>query len=417
MKENIVHLVSSFPSKSETFIINQITASIERGFGATILADGINELEISSQAEILQKYNLYDSARCATPDFPQNKLRRFILAIILLCRNLRHFKVFFRSLNKAKFGNKASSLKLWYQAAIFLKYNEVKLFHAHFGVNGIVLADLKEIGAIKGSFVVSFYGYDTFSDDQNRTDVIKSYERLFKLAQVLLVNSKYLEGNLKLLLAPQNKIFRSYVGVDQSLFVYYERSFKQVVNLINVGRLIKLKGQFLAIKLVKNLKDKNYIVNLNLIGDGEELCNLKAQARELGIQDQIKFLGSQNQKSIVELFNQNDVFLMTSITDETGRAEGQGLVTAEAQATGLPAIGFNSGGVPETILDGKTGFIVEERDIEGMAENVIKLINNPEMRKEFGQNACQFISISFNNLKQANKIVDVYVDLIKNGNE
>lgn len=413
MKKKVVHLVGHFPSKSETFIVNQITASIDEGYEAVVLADRIVEQSQSSQPELLDKYNLYKTAKCATPKMPKSKIVKLFTAILLLLKNIKHFNVFFKSLNTNKFKGKASSLKLWYQAAIFLEYYDVAIFHAHFGVNGTVLADLKEIGAIKGHIVVSFYGYDTFSTSDNREEQKKYYDRLFQQATLIYANSNYLINNLRKLNVPEKKTLVNYVGVDQRFFKFKERDKNKVFTIITIGRLIKLKGHIYGLQTVKKLKDLGYTIHYNLVGDGEEMENLQQEANKLGIQNQVSFFGSQTQTEILNLLYCSNLFLMLSITDETGRAEGQGLVTAEAQATGLPAFGFLSGGVPETISNEKTGYVFEEKDVDSLVAKIIFLIDNPKVCMQFGENAVDFVSENFNNNKQALKIVNQYNKLLQ----
>ncbi|WP_375241424.1 glycosyltransferase [Polaribacter sp.] len=410
--KKIIHLVSHFPSKSETFIINQIITSIEEGFTAKILATKIVDFETSSQPKLLNKYNLFDTAESLELNIPTNKFFRIFKAILLLITNIKDYKVFFRSLNNKRFKEKATSLKLWYQASLFLKFKDVAIFHAHFGFNGITLCDLKEIGAIKSNVLVSFYGYDTFSTLDTRESLKLSYQTIFKNAKYIITNSNYLFKNLTLLEVPKKKVIVNYVGVNQEIFKYKERVEKNVFNIITVGRLIELKGHLYGLKLIKELKDKNINVHYLVVGDGLQMKKLQQISKNLQISKNVTFYGSKNQQEILDLLYKSDLFLMTSITDNTGRAEGQGLVTAEAQATGLPVVGFNSGGVAETIHDDKTGFVIEEKNIDLMTEKVKLLIENFKIRREFGENAKIFVNRKFNNKKQALKITEVYKNII-----
>ncbi len=407
-KRNIVHVVSGYPTKSETFIINQLIESIEKGYSAKIIADTIHPLSNASQPDLLKAYHLYKTAATYNVSVPKNKLIRIIKAFALLVRYLSYTRVFLRTLNTEKFGAESKSLKLWYQAAFFMKYRSIPLFHAHFGVNGVLLAKMKEIKAIKGKIIVSFYGYDTFSTPKNRSVIKSQYKLLFKYVDVLLVNSNYLRNNLSLLEAPTEKIRINHVGVDQKLFAYKERVRGSKFRMITIGRLMKLKGQHLGLEVIKLLKQRGHEIHYTIVGDGEEMSHLKELATLLNIEEQITFYGSATQKQIVKLLYDNDLFLMTSITDETGRAEGQGLVTAEAQSTGIPAIGFHSGGIPETIDHENSGYIVEEKDVNAMTNAVEKLINDSNLLIEMGKNAHELITKKFNNKVQCANVVGFY---------
>jgi colanic acid/amylovoran biosynthesis glycosyltransferase len=406
----IIHVLSAFPSKSETFIVNHVVECIDQGFNSMILANDLKSLEESSQKEILIKYKLINTAKTTRVEIPKNKLHKILKALFLLIIHINKAKVFFRILTSKK---ENSTLKLWYQAARFLEFKDDDVFHAHFGVNGVLLAKMKELGAIKGDIVVSFYGYDTFSTKEDREKIKNYYKELYLRVSLIHANSNYLFSNLKLLNVPQNKVFVNHVGVDQDIFKSKERIPNDMFNLITVGRLIELKGHVFGLELIKRLKEKGYNVHYNIVGDGDEMPSLVKKSLALGIEDNVTFHGVQSQQTILNLFYKNDLFLMTSITDSTGRAEGQGLVTAEAQATGIPAIGFDSGGVSETILHQKTGFIVPEKKIEALVEKVEILINDENLRLTYGRNAVSFVNENFNNKHQALKLINRYRNITK----
>ena len=81
MKKKIVHVLSIFPSKSETFIINLIVESLRAGFSSQILTDHLRGIEQSSQQELLTKNGLYQKAETFNPAVPENKLKRLFLAV------------------------------------------------------------------------------------------------------------------------------------------------------------------------------------------------------------------------------------------------------------------------------------------------------------------------------------------------
>jgi len=408
----IVHVVPLFPSKSETFIINHIVESLDYGFGSIILTDKKIPLYNSSQEDILEKHHLYNSAKETKYNIPENKLFRILKAIWLLLINFSNATIFFKTLNITKYKERGKSLKLWFLVARFLQFKNNKLFHAHFGVNGVLLAEMKELGAIRGDILVSFYGYDTFSTLETRENLKKTYAVLFKFASILLVSSKYLKKNLLLLNAPINKIELNYVGVNIDLFPFVKSKSKEVFDIITVGRLINLKGQKFGIKVLKELVDKNYNVHYHIVGDGDQKQYLDKLSKELNISKYVSMYGALSQGKIKRLLNSSDLFLMTSITDVDGRAEGQGLVIAEAKATGLPVIAFNSGGIKETILDDITGFLVPEKDIDTMVYKTESLINDFELREKVGIEGRIFIEKEFNSKLQSMKIIKLYQSLL-----
>ncbi|WP_171817141.1 glycosyltransferase [Winogradskyella sp. PG-2] len=407
-KVKVVHVLGLFPSQSETFVINFILETLKHNYSAQILADTIRPLEVSSQQDLLTKSGLFSSAQTFNPNVPEDKLKRLFFAISLLFKNIKFSRVLLRTLNKKRYGLKSQTLKMWFQAATFLKYRDAEVFHAHFGINGKLLAEMKEIGAIKGKIITSFYGYDTFSTDETQEHFINYYLGAFKASKQIVTSSNYLFNNLLKLNVPKGIVFVNPVGVDIDIFNYKNRSFDGSLKIITVGRLIKLKGQHVGIEVIKLLIERGYNVHYTIVGTGTEYEILKQKIKSLNLEDFITLRGGGTQNEIIELLDQNHLFLMTSITDETGRAEGQGLVTAEAQASGLPVVGFNSGGIPETIRDGITGYVVEEGNVKAMANSIEKFISHPELITTMGLEARSYIEQHFNNATQSQKIIDLY---------
>ena len=103
---------------------------------------------------------------------------------------------------------------------------------------------------------------------------------------------------------------------------------------------------------------------------------------------------------------------MTSVYDKIGRRETQGVVTAEAQACGLPVVAFRSGGVPYTIEEGKTGFLAEEKNVLEFTQHLRKLCIDEPLRKKMGQNARKFIEDNFCLSKLAQKQISLYEEVL-----
>ena len=153
--------------------------------------------------------------------------------------------------------------------------------------------------------------------------------------------------------------------------------------------------------------DLHYI----LIGDGPEEENIRKLIKEKHLEQYITLAGRKTQEEIRGYLQEQDIFLMTSITDPGYGVESQGLVTAEAQACGLPVVAFDSGGVKYTIEENKTGFIVPEGDIDGMVSKLRQLLDKSELRTEMGQRAPEFISENFSQAAVKKRWCEIYDSL------
>ncbi|MCS6934270.1 MAG: N-acetyl-alpha-D-glucosaminyl L-malate synthase BshA [Chitinophagales bacterium] len=124
---------------------------------------------------------------------------------------------------------------------------------------------------------------------------------------------------------------------------------------------------------------KKIPAKLFLVGDGPERMNMEQLSRNLGITEQVRFLGKQ--ESVEELLAIADLFVLPS------ESESFGLAALEAMACEVPVISSDAGGIPEINLHGKTGFLSKVGDYEDMAANAIYLLQNETVLREFRKNA------------------------------
>lgn len=110
---------------------------------------------------------------------------------------------------------------------------------------------------------------------------------------------------------------------------------------------------------------------LLLIGDGPDRARVQQVGEELGVGDRVSFLGKQ--QSVIELLSCSDLFLLLSET------EAFGLVALEAMACGVPVVATNTGGIPEVVEDGETGFLAAIGDIEALAARSIEILSDTDL--------------------------------------
>jgi len=131
------------------------------------------------------------------------------------------------------------------------------------------------------------------------------------------------------------------------------------------------------------------------------------------LQNSIRLIGKKGHKEIKELFFESDIFIFTSVAVESDRRETQGLAVVEAQASGLPVVVFDSGGVKYTLLDEVTGFVVPEYDTHKMVDKIEFLIKNDEQRTLMANQAMQFVENEYSQTILNTKWCSVYQNLIK----
>jgi len=148
--------------------------------------------------------------------------------------------------------------------------------------------------------------------------------------------------------------------------------------LIHTSNFRKVKRTMDVIKIFAKVIER-IPSKLLMVGDGGERTECEQLARDLGVSDNVRFLGKQD--AIEEILSVSDLFLMPS------QSESFGLAALEAMACKVPVVSSNAGGLPELNVDGVTGFLKEIGDIDGMAESAIYILEDENRLKTFKENS------------------------------
>jgi phosphatidyl-myo-inositol dimannoside synthase len=163
--------------------------------------------------------------------------------------------------------------------------------------------------------------------------------------------------------------------------------------VVCVSRMVPRKGQDLLIRAwpaVRSRLASNPL--LMLVGDGPYRASLDRLARRAGVASSVLFTGPVSRDDLPAYYDAGNVFAMPCRTRRAGLdVEGLGIVYLEASATGLPVIGGDSGGAPDAILDGETGYIVGGRDESALADKLVRLLADPAGAAAMGDKAQAWI--------------------------
>jgi glycosyltransferase involved in cell wall biosynthesis len=288
-----------------------------------------------------------------------------------------------------------------------LKRLQPVLVHAHFGPDGVLAQTFAK--SLHLPLIITFHGYDATTKDHfakksfflHRNYIRKRKGLLKNCSQVIAV-SEFIKGKLLELGVPEGKIAVHYIGIDTNKFVPMPHIHREPIVLF-VGRLVEVKGCTYLIRAMKDIQASFPDVELVIIGDGPLRKQLEEEADKS--LRKFRFLGVKPHHVVKEWMNRAKVFAVPSITAENGNAEGFGIVFAEAQAMGLPVVSFQSGGIPEAVSHGETGFLVPEKDWEGMAEYINLLLNDDVLRKRMSDAARARVTAKFD-LKRQNEILE-----------
>jgi colanic acid/amylovoran biosynthesis glycosyltransferase len=399
----IAFIVNGFPTLSQTFILNQITGLLDLGCDVEVFAvSKNNEKKVHPD---IGNYNLME--RVHYFDVPHNKIKRLLRAIYLITINFHKnpFKIL-SALNIFKYGGTALSLRLLYNLIPFLN-KKFDIIQCHFGSIGNIGAFLKQLG-IEGKLVTMFHGCDIREGIKKGG---KIYRQLFNYGDCFLAISNYNYKNLVQFGVNPDKIIFHPVGIEIDKFPFKWQEKNKIstpIVVLTVARLVEEKGLTYSIAAIKEILKKNPDLQLKyyIVGEGTLEEILKKLVKELELEDVVKYLGSMDQVRIAKEMLKADIFLLPSI------AEALPVVLMEAQVVGLPLIATNVGSVAEVIVDGKSGFLVPERDVNALTEKLEYLIKHPELWSEMGAYGRQFIEENYNIEKLNHRLFKIYQNLI-----
>ncbi|MEP6760275.1 MAG: glycosyltransferase family 4 protein [Sporichthyaceae bacterium] len=173
-------------------------------------------------------------------------------------------------------------------------------------------------------------------------------------------------------------------GVDGSpVRASYRIGDRPVV--VCVSRLVERKGQDMLIRSLPVVRNRVPDATLLIVGDGPQRGALERLAGDLGLRDAVVFTGAKAWAELPPYFAAGDVFAMPTRTRKAGfEVEGLGIVYLEASATGLPVVAGDSGGAPDAVQDGKTGYVVNGRSVDAIADKVSTLLLDKELAAQMG---------------------------------
>jgi phosphatidylinositol alpha-1,6-mannosyltransferase len=160
--------------------------------------------------------------------------------------------------------------------------------------------------------------------------------------------------------------------------------------VVCVSRMVRRKGQDTLIRAWPQVRAEVSNAVLLLVGDGPYAGDLRRLAGRVGVSDAVLFTGPIPWAELPGYYDAGDVFAMPCRTRRAGLdVEGLGMVYLEASATGLPVIAGDSGGAPDAILDGESGYVV--RDASGAAARVIELLKDPGRARAMGEKGLAWV--------------------------
>ena len=233
--------------------------------------------------------------------------------------------------------------------------------------------------------VVHFRGSDASA--RNRIGLLEQrYRRLFAIALGVVVKSRPMALRLEALGAATDRMVISPSGANEKVFHGGTPARAEPIFLA-VGRFVPKKGPLQTLEAFHRclqLAGSKQAAELWMIGEGPLLPLARRYVERHGLQQQVRFEGAGSQTFVAERMREVRAFVQHSQVASDGDSEGSPVAVMEAQLSGLPVVATRHAGIPEVVLDGCTGLLVEEGDVAGMAKAMLQLLRDPALAERLG---------------------------------
>lgn len=402
----IAFIVNSFPSLSETFILNQITGLLDLGHEVDIYAK--SKPNQQSVHKDVNSYQLLE--RTHYVNMPANQVARAAKALALIARNIQNAPaVVLKFLSIYTPGKDIVTLRLLYTIFPFLRREKgYDILMCHFGFNGYLGVGLKQLG-IPSKVVTMFHGTGI------REGLAKGgqiYDSLFEHGDCFLSISDYNYKHLVEFDLDPKKIVYHPCGIDLERFRYHRPSMhpgsKKIIKILTVARLSEEKGLSFSIEAIWRIQAQNPNLHLeySIIGDGPLREGLKQRIQDLALIDVVHLLGYGDQNQVIRSMQESHIFVLPSLS------EALPVVMMEAQAVGLPVVATNVGSVDQAMIQDKSGYLIPPGNIEALVDRIQHLIDHPEKWHEMGRAGREFIEEYYDIRKLNRRLANVYRALL-----
>lgn len=292
------------------------------------------------------------------------------------------------------------------------------LVHAHFGVDAVRALPLAQ--RLNVPLVATFHGYDATTSDSaamagglGMRRLVSRRRQLIETAAGFVAVSSHIKREMVDKGYPAEAIRVINLGVDVQYFSPRSEVGTLAIDaplVLFVGRLVEVKGAAYAIRAMARVQEEIPDARLVILGDGPLRGDLARLADALSVD--CEFRGMQSRSQVRQWLRRCHLICVPSVRSREGRTEGFGLAPLEAAACGVPAVGFQSGGLSEAIVDRHTGLLCAPGDVEALAGNVIALLGDAEYRQRLGRQALERARAEHDAALQVLKLERFYDDVI-----
>lgn len=403
----VAYIMSRFPKLTETFILYEMLGMEKVGVQIEIYPLLREKTEVMHSEAIrfveaahFQPFISFSIIR-ANLHFLLRKPRVYLETLwILIGKNWGSFRFFVGAL-----GIFPKSVYFAYQ----MEVEKINHVHAHFASHpaaaGFIIHRLTGIS----------YSFTAHGSDLHR-DRHMLHEKVAEAAFAVAIS----DYNKAIILSAcqedySDKVTVIHCGVDTEVFQFRSNMtpFEKGENpftILCIGTLHEVKGQAILIEACRVLAGRGINLACHFVGDGPDKSMLAEKAAQAGLSDNVYFHGRQKQEKITQLLQNTDVLVAPSVPTSDGRREGIPVVLMEAMSSGVPVVASDLSGIPELVLNERTGLLTPPGDAVALADAIERYYRDPVIRKRLGNSGRQKVVEEFDLYKNAIKLAQ-YIGL------
>jgi len=395
-------ILGRFPSLTETFVMRELHWI--RGYDVEVYIFPLlspKAAPVHKQAiELLPRvrYSPFISVDVARAQIRmiRRSPRRYLIAIAkLICQTYREPGVLLRAL--------AIFPKSVYFACQ-MEYMGINHVHAQFvwlqGLAAGVVSDLLGI-----TFSIRPHAFDLFM--RNQRNVRAQLENATKIITISEYHRHYISA-----LCPQigfESIDVVHCGVDADR--YRHESVRRVIQplvILSVGSLIEKKGHEYLLEACSLLSERGLDFRCDIVGVGPLKKKFEAHISRLDLRSKVSLLGALDESQVLEAYHRSQIFVLACVRTRRGDQDGIPVALMEAMACELPVITTAVAGIPSLVHQGRTGWLVEERDALGLANALDVLIRDDSLRQQLGERGRRMILERFQIQHTAARLAEIF---------
>src|SRR5215475_1401155 len=293
-----------------------------------------------------------------------------------------------------------------------------ELVHSHFGHIG--WCDLPAVRQIAARHVVTFYGFEIGQLPKREPVWFERYAEMFSTVDLITCEGPCMAQSVIDLGCPKDKVRVHRLGIETEKIQYRSRRWKvgTPLRVLIAASFVEKKGIPSALRALAKIKD-DVSLEVTIIGDARPNRESRLEKQRIieaisgGLENRVQFLGFQPHQRMLDDAYRNHIFLSPSRTASDGDTEG-GLPVGiiEMLATGIPVVSTTHCDIPTAIKHGRTGFLAEEGDVNGIADCLRTLIAYPDQWEMLTDAARKHVDREFNAALQGVKLANLYAEVM-----